>query len=68
MIKMEATVEIKKELKNYGKAKQIFEEFKRIRATLGKPYSPIIDPEKIRRDLSGGELMPLIKKLGKGRR
>ncbi len=65
---MKAPTEIKKELENYGKAKHVYEEFKRIRAALGKPYSPIIDPEKIRRDLSGVELIPLIKKLEKGRR
>jgi len=52
-------------MKQYLRIKKTYDEFKELRKALGKPVTTTINPERIRRDLSGTEFSSLIEEIEK---
>jgi len=51
------------QIKSYKEAKKAYEEFKKLRASIGKPVQPTIDPEQIRKDLVGADFFTLLEEI-----
>jgi hypothetical protein len=52
---------------DYKKAIEIYEEFKRLRAELGKPIRVYKDREEIIKDLQGEEFLPVVRDIERKR-
>jgi hypothetical protein len=53
------------DLEEYKEARKYYDEFKRLRKQLGKPPREFIDPEGVKKDLTGKEFYDFIEELKK---
>jgi hypothetical protein len=51
--------------KEFKEALEVYEEFKRLRKQIGKPVRSIVDPKKVRKDLTGEDFFSLLEEVQK---
>jgi len=54
-------------LKEYREARKTYREFKRLREEIGKPVRPVVDPETLKRALTGEDFLSLLEEIRKRR-
>jgi len=57
-----------KESKEFKEAVEIYNEFKRLRKEIGKPIRSIVDPKKVKKDLTGEDFFALLEEIRKRKR